>query len=84
MYDAQKNERYFMPEFEVFKSVIPAPDVTTRVSTFEHPIQSFVWDAFTAMPGYSYEYTFHHSAGCATGTSPKPGYRATATQRHSP
>ena len=53
--DPQENERYFMPGFKVFKSVIPTPDETTRVSSFEHPIQSFIWDDFTAKPDYKYE-----------------------------
>ncbi|MBA4095441.1 MAG: hypothetical protein C0484_01555 [Rhodospirillum sp.] len=57
-FDPQANERYFMPGFKVFRSVIPAPDETTTVSTNEHPIQSFVWDDFTAKPKHKYEYAF--------------------------
>jgi len=29
------------------------------VSTFEHPVQSFVWDDFSAKPGQAYEFLFH-------------------------
>src|SRR6185436_9078112 len=44
--------------FKVFKSLIPNPDETTRVKTNVHPVQSFVWDDFTAQPGSKYEYRF--------------------------
>lgn len=62
-FDPKENERYFMPGFKVFKSVIPNPDENTRVSTFDHPIQSFSWDDFTAKPGYKYEYFFYPLRG---------------------
>lgn len=62
-FDPKENERYFMPGFKVFKSVIPNPDGNTRVSTFDHPVQSFVWDDFTAKPGYKYEYFFYPLRG---------------------
>ncbi|NUT57275.1 MAG: hypothetical protein HOQ00_00300, partial [Agromyces sp.] len=61
--DPTENERYFMSGFKVFPSVIPAPDASTTVSTFEHPIQSLVWDDFTAKPGRPYTYRFHPLAG---------------------
>ena len=47
-----------VPGFKVFKSLIPKPDSKTRVSTREHPVQSFVWDDFTTDPGAHYEYSF--------------------------
>jgi phosphatidylserine/phosphatidylglycerophosphate/cardiolipin synthase-like enzyme len=56
--DPQERERYVMPGFKVFRSVIPHPDEKTTVSTFDHPVQSFVWDDFTAKPSYRYEYSF--------------------------
>lgn len=62
-FDPKENERYFMPGFKVFKSIIPNPDEDTRVSTFDHPVQSFVWDDFTAKPGYKYEYFFYPLRG---------------------
>ena len=49
--DPKENERYFMFGFKVFPSVIPEPDNKTTVKTNDHPIQSFVWDNFTAKPG---------------------------------
>jgi phosphatidylserine/phosphatidylglycerophosphate/cardiolipin synthase-like enzyme len=62
-FDAGEDEHYFMPGFKVFKSVIPEPIAYAPVSTFEHPVQSFVWDDFTAKPGHSYTYVFHPLKG---------------------
>lgn len=61
--DPKENQRYFMYGFKVFPSVIPHPDKDTRVSTFDHPVQSFVWDDFTAKPDRSYQYFFHPLRG---------------------
>lgn len=61
--DRASDERYFMGGFKVFESVIPHPDASTQVSTFDHPVQSFVWDDFTARPGQEYEYLFHPVKG---------------------
>ena len=61
--DPAKGERYFVHGFKVFRSVVPLPDENTDVSTFEHPIQSLVWDDFTAAPGHTYRYEFHPLAG---------------------
>ena len=47
-----------MPGFKVFKSIIPKPDKTTQVSTWDHPVQSLVWDDFTADPDTTYEFFF--------------------------
>jgi phosphatidylserine/phosphatidylglycerophosphate/cardiolipin synthase-like enzyme len=57
-YDPTENERYVMPGYKVFRSVVPQPDEDLSVSTFDHPVQSFVWDDFTAKPDREYEYTF--------------------------
>ncbi len=62
-FDPKENQRYFMQGFKVFPSVIPHPDKNTQASTFDHPIQSFVWDDFTAKPGREYEYFFHPLRG---------------------
>ncbi len=43
---------------KVFKSVLPKPTPKDRISTREHPVQSFVWDDFTTAPGVDYEYRF--------------------------
>lgn len=61
--DRTEGERYFMPGFKVFPSVIPVPGASTHVSTFEHPVQSMVWDDFTAKPEHDYVYYFHPVRG---------------------
>src|SRR5437870_12354023 len=61
--DPVADERYFMTGFKVFASVIPHPDVNTQVSTYDHPVQSFMWDDFTAKPDQDYEYRFYPVKG---------------------
>jgi phosphatidylserine/phosphatidylglycerophosphate/cardiolipin synthase-like enzyme len=61
--DPKEKERYFMPGFKVFQSVLPSPTPSTLVSTWEHPIQSFVWDDFTAKPDREYQYLFYPIKG---------------------
>ena len=61
--DPAEKEKYFMFGYKVFPSVIPNPDKETTVSTFDQPVQSFVWDDFTAKPGRTYEYFFHPLRG---------------------
>ena len=58
-----KSERFFVFGFKVFPSVIRNPDKKTAVKTFDHPVQSFVWDDFTAKPDRVYEYIFHPLKG---------------------
>ncbi|MBI4804779.1 MAG: hypothetical protein HY795_06055 [Desulfovibrio sp.] len=62
-YDPQENEKYFLYGFKVFKSVIPDPLDDVAASTRDHPIQSFVYDDFTAKPDRLYVYTFHPLKG---------------------
>jgi phosphatidylserine/phosphatidylglycerophosphate/cardiolipin synthase-like enzyme len=62
-HDPAQQERYYMYGFKVFGSVIPRPTQDLVVSTFDHPVQSFVWDDFTAKPGREYEYFFHPLRG---------------------
>jgi phosphatidylserine/phosphatidylglycerophosphate/cardiolipin synthase-like enzyme len=61
--DPHERERYVMPGFKVFRSLIPRPDEKTTVSTWDHPVQSFVWDDFTAKPDRRYTYEFHPLRG---------------------
>jgi phosphatidylserine/phosphatidylglycerophosphate/cardiolipin synthase-like enzyme len=61
--DPAADERYTMPGFKVFKSVIPRPNQDTQVTTWDHPIQSLVWDDFTAKANHEYEYIFHPIKG---------------------
>jgi phosphatidylserine/phosphatidylglycerophosphate/cardiolipin synthase-like enzyme len=61
--DPTENEQYYMQGFKVFPSVISQPTPHITVSTFDHPVQSFVWDDFTAKPGRKYKYIFHPLKG---------------------
>ena len=56
--DPRSDERFVMPGFKVFESVIPQPKSGQVVSTMEHPVQSFVWDDFTAKEDRKYVYHF--------------------------
>lgn len=56
--DPLETQQYFVSGFKVFLSVIPSPDENYRPSTFDHPVQSLVWDDFTAKSGRSYKYLF--------------------------
>jgi hypothetical protein len=47
-----------MKGFKIFESIIPHPTKDTEVSTHEHPIQSLVWDDFTAHHGHTHRYEF--------------------------
>ncbi len=61
--DKATGRQQFMPGFKVFASLIPEPQEGLRVSTFDHPVQSFVWDDFTAQPDNEYAYRFHPIKG---------------------
>jgi phosphatidylserine/phosphatidylglycerophosphate/cardiolipin synthase-like enzyme len=61
--DPAENQRYYVFGFKVFPSVVPEPDEKTTVKTFDHPIQSLIWDDFTAKPDREYEYIFHPLKG---------------------
>ena len=62
-FDPKEDERYFMFGMKVFKSVVPNPEPDAAITTFNHPVQSFIWDDFTAKPGRSYTYFFHPLKG---------------------
>lgn len=62
-FDPAENHRSTMPGFKVFKSIIPDPQPNQWVSTNDHPMQSLVWDDFTAKPGRIYEYSFRPLRG---------------------
>jgi len=60
---AGKTERYYMYGFKVFESIYPHPDEMLKVLTYDQPVQSFVWDDFTAADGTEYVYYFHPLKG---------------------
>jgi phosphatidylserine/phosphatidylglycerophosphate/cardiolipin synthase-like enzyme len=61
--DPTENQRYYMYGFKVFASIYPNPDENLQVTTFDQPVQSFVWDDFTAKDGREYVYYFHPLKG---------------------
>lgn len=61
--DGATRESTWMEGYKVFRSIVPDPTPSTRVSTLDHPVQSLVWDDFTAEPGHTYEYVFHPFKG---------------------
>ena len=61
--DPAEKQRYFMLGFKVFRSVVPHPTPGMHISTWDHPVQSFVWDDFTAKPDREYEYVFYPLRG---------------------
>lgn len=62
-HDLKNNERYFIRGFKVFKEFLANPDENTVVSTYENPVQSFVWDDFTGNPENKYRYYFYPLKG---------------------
>ena len=62
-HDLKNDERYFMRGFKVFKDFLANPDENTVVSTYENPVQSFVWDDFTGNPDNKYRYYFYPLKG---------------------
>jgi phosphatidylserine/phosphatidylglycerophosphate/cardiolipin synthase-like enzyme len=42
---------------KVFKTLQPEPKPNVQYSTFENPIQSFLWSDYTADPGTTYQFT---------------------------
>jgi len=61
--DPEDKRSFYVFGFKVFPSVIPKPTDKTVVKTSQHPMQSFVWDDFTAKPDHKYEYFFHPLRG---------------------
>lgn len=61
--DKKTGERKYADGFKVFKGDIIKPDEYTVVSTYTHPVQSFVWDDFTCYDDREYEYFFYPVKG---------------------
>lgn len=70
--DPKTGKRFYMQGFKVFPSLIPNPNKDTRVSTEDHPVQSLVWDDFTAAPERKYRYFFHPMRGKPGELKPGP------------
>jgi phosphatidylserine/phosphatidylglycerophosphate/cardiolipin synthase-like enzyme len=62
-HDPEEDERYFLYGFKVFQSIVANPTPDLIVTTRDQPIQSFVYDDFTAKPGRIYTYFFYPLKG---------------------
>lgn len=62
-HDKEEDEQYFLYGFKFFRSVFAVPTPDILVSTRDHPVQSFVYDDFTAKPGRTYTYYFYPIKG---------------------
>jgi phosphatidylserine/phosphatidylglycerophosphate/cardiolipin synthase-like enzyme len=63
--DPVENQKFFMRGYKVFKSAMPNPPGNTHVSTYDQPVQSFLWDDFTLKPDRDYLYSFYPLKGSA-------------------
>jgi len=61
--DKKTGKKKFLTGYKVFEEIIPKPTKATVVSTYDHPVQSFVWDDFTCYDGSLYEYFFYPLKG---------------------
>ncbi len=73
----------WMNGFKVFRSLLPDPTPDTQVSTYDHPVQSYSWDDFTAQAGARYRYVFHPVKG-TPGDLRRPGRALTVSVRTEP
>jgi phosphatidylserine/phosphatidylglycerophosphate/cardiolipin synthase-like enzyme len=62
-YDLAAGTDEWMPGFKVFHTLVPNPLPGLHVSTYDQPVQSFVWDDFTCRPDSRYRYVFHPLKG---------------------
>jgi phosphatidylserine/phosphatidylglycerophosphate/cardiolipin synthase-like enzyme len=61
--DTATGDEFKVLGYKVFRSLIPKPTPKTKVDTWDHPVQSLVWDDFYAQPGRTYEYRFYPFRG---------------------
>lgn len=59
-------EKKIADGYKVFEELISNPTPVIQVSTFDHPIQSFVWDDFTCRPGTEYQFLLYPLRGTPT------------------
>lgn len=55
--DHKENEKYYLKGFKYFADAIENRVEGQLFSTFEHPVQSFLWEDFTVKSNYEYTYT---------------------------
>lgn len=72
--DLRDNEKYFLKGFKYFEETAGDAVKNQLFTTYEHPVQSFMWEDFTVKTGYEYTYNvipvygkpkyLVHKAGC--------------------
>ena len=55
--DPAEDEAYWLDGMRTFEASYPNPPDGALVTTYEHPVQDFLWSDFTAKPGRTYIYT---------------------------
>jgi phosphatidylserine/phosphatidylglycerophosphate/cardiolipin synthase-like enzyme len=54
--DRTENEQYWLLGFRTFKETHPSPPPGSLISTYDNPVQDFLWSDFTAKPQHEYVY----------------------------
>jgi phosphatidylserine/phosphatidylglycerophosphate/cardiolipin synthase-like enzyme len=54
--DKTENEQYWLLGFRTFEETYPNPPRGSLISTYDNPIQDFLWSDFTAKPKHEYVY----------------------------
>jgi phosphatidylserine/phosphatidylglycerophosphate/cardiolipin synthase-like enzyme len=54
--DHTENEAYWIQGFRTFEATLPNPAPGALVSTYEHPVQAFLWGDYTAKTNHRYTY----------------------------
>lgn len=70
--DARQKGAKWLRSLKVFRSVVPDPDEKVRYSSWEHPIQSFLWGDYTAVPGAEYKFAIVPMYGKPGALKPGP------------
>jgi hypothetical protein len=55
--DHTENEKYFLRGFKYFTETAGATGDGQLFSTYEHPVQSFMWEDFSVKTEHEYSYT---------------------------
>jgi len=54
--DKTENEQYWLLGFRTFEETYPNPPRGALISTYDNPVQDFLWSDFTAKPKHEYVY----------------------------
>src|SRR6476661_6844206 len=79
--DHTNQEQHWARGFRIFKAneEHAAPGVGSGVSTWNNPVQSFLWSDYTARPGHKYTYRVVPTGGTPTELERRPALDVTVT-----